>query len=122
MRRRACARRCGGDDRAPRPQFARGPCRNWRRSQPSVTHLVGIGGSGMSAIARLLLARGEKVTGSDVKQTPLIQKLRGEGAFINIGHRPENVKGATRIIVSSAIDKQNPEYLRAAELGIPITT
>ncbi|MGA3036685.1 MAG: UDP-N-acetylmuramate--L-alanine ligase [Vulcanimicrobiaceae bacterium] len=87
-----------------------------------MTHLVGIGGIGMSAIARLLLARGEKVTGSDVKGTPLIQKLRNEGAFINIGHRAENVKGATRMVVSSAIDKTNPEYLRAAELGIPVTT
>jgi len=75
----------------------------------------------MSAIARLLLARGEKVTGSDVKLTPLIQSLRGEGASINIGHRAENVAGAKRVIVSSAIDKTNPEVARALELGIPVT-
>ncbi|HEY1610268.1 MAG TPA: Mur ligase domain-containing protein, partial [Paraburkholderia sp.] len=78
-----------------------------------MTHLVGIGGIGMSAIARLLLARGENVTGSDLKVTPLIQKLRNEGAIINIGHRAENVDGATRVIVSSAIDKANPEVARA---------
>jgi UDP-N-acetylmuramate--alanine ligase len=76
----------------------------------------------MSAIARLLLARGEKVTGSDVKITPLIQKLRNEGAFINIGHRAENVDGATRVVVSSAIDKKNPEVARALERNIPLTT
>jgi UDP-N-acetylmuramate--alanine ligase len=76
----------------------------------------------MSAIARLLLARGEKVTGSDVKVTPLIQKLRSEGALINIGHRAENVDGATRVVVSSAIDKKNPEVAHALERHIPLTT
>jgi UDP-N-acetylmuramate--alanine ligase len=87
-----------------------------------VTHLIGIGGIGMSAIARLLLARGEEVTGSDVKKTPLIQRLESEGAKITIGHRAKNVEKATRVVVSSAIDRENPEVAHALELKIPVMT
>jgi UDP-N-acetylmuramate--alanine ligase len=85
-------------------------------------HLVGIGGIGMSAIARLLLASGVAVTGSDVRSTPLIERLQAEGARITIGHRGENVDGAERVVVSSAIDDANPEILRARALSIPIVT
>ena len=85
-------------------------------------HLVGIGGIGMSAIARILLYRGVHVTGSDVRATPLIERLQAEGAQITIGHRAENVERSERVIVSSAIDKGNPEIVRARELGIPIVT
>jgi UDP-N-acetylmuramate--alanine ligase len=85
-----------------------------------VTHLVGIGGIGMSAIARLLLARGEQVSGSDVRRTPLIARLEAEGARVFIGHRTLNVEGATRVVVSSAIDPNNPEIVRARELNLPI--
>ncbi|MGH7684479.1 MAG: Mur ligase domain-containing protein, partial [Vulcanimicrobiaceae bacterium] len=87
-----------------------------------MTHLVGIGGIGMSAIARLLLARGEKVSGSDVRRTPLVARLEAEGARVFIGHRALNVEGATRVIVSSAIDGSNPEIARAKELNLPILT
>lgn len=87
-----------------------------------MTHLVGIGGIGMSAIARLLLARGERVSGSDVRRTPLVARLEREGARVSIGHRSINIEGATRIVVSSAIDPRNAEVARAKELGIPIVT
>ena len=87
-----------------------------------MTHFVGIGGIGMSALARLLLARGEPVSGSDVKRTPLIARLEAEGARVTIGHRAENVEQATRVIVSSAIDRANPEIARALERRIPVTT
>lgn len=83
-------------------------------------HLVGIGGIGMSAIARLLLARGVAVSGSDVRRTPLIGRLEAEGARISIGHLAENVEGAERIVVSTAIDGANPEVLRARELRIAV--
>ncbi len=87
-----------------------------------MTHLVGIGGIGMSAIARLLLARGEQVSGSDVRRTPLIARLEAEGARVFIGHRALNVEGAARVVVSSSIDPNNPEIARARELNLPIVT
>jgi UDP-N-acetylmuramate--alanine ligase len=83
-------------------------------------HFVGIGGIGMSAIARVLLARGESITGSDVSDSPLIAELRKLGATVTIGHQSGNVNGARALVVSSAIDPQNPEYRYAKERGIPI--
>ena len=83
-------------------------------------HFVGIGGIGMSAIARILLARGESVTGSDVAESALLDELRGLGAQVTVGHDSRNVNGARAVIVSSAIDAENPEYRHACERGIPI--
>ena len=83
-------------------------------------HLVGIGGIGMSAIARLLLARGARVSGSDVRRTPLIEQLEAEGVNVAIGHRAENVGDAHLVIVSSAIAHDNPEFIAALERGIAI--
>ena len=83
-------------------------------------HFVGIGGIGMSAIARILLARGEAVSGSDLGATPLVDRLRAEGAQIAIGHDASNVSGATTLVVSSAIDRRNPECSAAVRLGIPV--
>ena len=83
-------------------------------------HFVGIGGIGMSAIARVLLARGERITGSDVNDSAIVDELRALGAVITIGHDVRNVNGAREVIVSSAIDPKNPEYRHATERGIPI--
>ncbi len=83
-------------------------------------HLIGVGGIGMSAIARVLLARGEAVSGSDLASTPLLEQLRAEGVRVTIGHDPRNVAGAHTVVVSSAIDRRNPEYVAAARLAIPI--
>ncbi|MBV8354127.1 MAG: UDP-N-acetylmuramate--L-alanine ligase [Candidatus Eremiobacteraeota bacterium] len=83
-------------------------------------HFVGIGGIGMSALARLLLARGIEVSGSDVRRTALIERLEREGARVTIGHSPDNVEGAERLVVSSAIDSENPEVRRARERRLPI--
>jgi len=85
-------------------------------------HLVGIGGIGMSAIARLLLARGDRVGGSDVKRTPLIAELESEGAVVAVGHRAANVGVPDIVVVSSAIAHDNPEYVAALARGIPIVT
>ena len=82
-------------------------------------HFVGIGGIGMSAIARILLQRGESVSGSDLKESPLLDRLRAEGARIEIGHDAANVNGAKTVVVSSAIDRRNPEYVAAQRAGIP---
>ncbi|HEY9180126.1 MAG TPA: UDP-N-acetylmuramate--L-alanine ligase [Candidatus Baltobacteraceae bacterium] len=89
-------------------------------SSTGTLHFVGIGGIGMSAIARILMARGESVTGSDVAESPLLDELRTLGATISVGHDMKNVNGARAVVVSSAIDSENPEYRHAAERGIPI--
>jgi UDP-N-acetylmuramate--alanine ligase len=85
-----------------------------------LTHFVGIGGIGMSALARLLLARGERVRGSDVKDSVLLGRLRAEGADVRIGHARANVSGADRVVYSTAIEHANPEYVEAQRLGIPL--
>jgi UDP-N-acetylmuramate--alanine ligase len=85
-------------------------------------HLVGIGGIGMSAIARLLLARGARVSGSDVYRSDLVAQLEAEGAIVSIGHRTENVGSPDLVIVSSAIAHENPEFVAALERGIDIKT
>jgi UDP-N-acetylmuramate--alanine ligase len=76
----------------------------------------------MSAIARLLLARGERVSGSDVHRSELVAQLEDEGAAVAIGHRAENVGTPDLVIVSSAIAHDNPEFVAAIERGIDIKT
>jgi UDP-N-acetylmuramate--alanine ligase len=83
-------------------------------------HFVGVGGIGMSAIARILLARGEAVSGSDVAVTPLVEQLRNEGVAVSIGHDARNVADAHTVVVSSAIERSNPEYVAAARTRVPI--
>jgi len=76
----------------------------------------------MSAIARLLLARGARVSGSDVQRSELVDALAAEGALVSIGHRAENVGHPDLVIVSSAIAHDNPEFVAALERGIDIKT
>ena len=83
-------------------------------------HLVGIGGAGMSGIARVLLARGTTVTGSDAKDSRAIAALRALGAVVHIGHAADHVAGADSVVVSSAIKDSNPELLAAQVAGIPV--
>jgi UDP-N-acetylmuramate--alanine ligase len=83
-------------------------------------HLVGVGGIGMSAIARILRARGERVSGSDLSATPLVEALRREGVRIAIGHDARNVRNADTVVISSAIHRRNPEWAAALRAGIPV--
>ncbi len=83
-------------------------------------HLVGIGGSGLSAIARILLERGEVVSGSDLEYSSFAREIEELGAKVIIGHRADNILGADLIIRSSAIPDTNAEILAALESGIPI--
>lgn len=83
-------------------------------------HFIGIGGSGLSAMARLLLERGETVSGSDRLATPVTQALQAAGASVSIGHAPENVRGAELVVRSSAIPTENPEVQAALAEGIPV--
>lgn len=83
-------------------------------------HLVGIGGIGLSAIAKVLLEEGHRVSGSDLKRSPITEALAARGATIYQGHRAENVGHADLVIVSSAIPAGNPEAAAARARGIPV--
>ena len=83
-------------------------------------HVVGIGGSGLSAIARVLHERGEIVTGSDQAGNALSDALVRDGIPVAIGHRAENVAGADLVLVTSAVRQDNPEVAAARAAGIPV--
>ena len=83
-------------------------------------HLIGIGGSGLSAIARVLLEMGHTVSGSDRAESAYTRDLRAAGASIFIGHSPQNVVGADLVVRSSAIPDDNPEVLAARAGRIPV--
>ncbi len=83
-------------------------------------HLVGIGGIGLSGVAKILLEMGYKVTGSDIGKNGLISRLCQKGATIYKGHAKENIKGADFLVVSSAVPPDNHEVEEAKRLGIPI--
>jgi UDP-N-acetylmuramate--alanine ligase len=83
-------------------------------------HLVGIGGAGLSAIARVLFERGEEVTGSDKAVSVYSEELESLGIPVSYGHQAANVEGANLVIASSAIPESNVELLRAGDIGIPV--
>lgn len=85
-----------------------------------VVHMVGIGGSGMSGIARLLRAQGVTVTGSDSRDSTNIEALRDLGCTISIGHDAAHLGDATTVIVTGALWEDNPEYVLAQQRGLPI--
>lgn len=83
-------------------------------------HLAGIGGIGMSALARLLLQKGHKVSGSDKSASPITEELKEMGAQIFVGHQAENLVDAGALIISTAIVDGNPELEEARRKGIPV--
>jgi len=88
--------------------------------RPQHVHFTGIGGIGMSAIAEVLLNLGYEVSGSDLRLSPITAKLAGMGARVYEGHATGNVSGARALVVSSAVDEQNPEVQEARRLQIPV--
>lgn len=85
-----------------------------------VVHFIGIGGSGMSGIARILLGMGHKVTGSDLRDTSNVAALRELGAEVFIGHDEAHLGNPDTVVVTSALWPTNPEYLLAKARGIPV--
>ena len=83
-------------------------------------HFIGIGGSGMSGIAEVLLNLGYTVSGSDLQAGAATQRLGALGAKILLGHQAANISGADAIVVSTAVQADNPEVIAAREAGIPI--
>ncbi len=83
-------------------------------------HFVGIGGSGMSGIAEVLLNLGYSISGSDLQDSPVTRRLAGLGARISIGHDADNVKGVGAIVTSTAVAADNPEVIAARAARIPV--
>ncbi len=83
-------------------------------------HFIGIGGAGMCGIAEVLLNQGYEISGSDLREGPVVERLRNLGAQVAIGHSQDNVSGVDVVVVSTAIDPKNPELLAARERRIPV--
>ena len=88
--------------------------------QLGTVHFIGIGGSGMSGIARILIGMGHVVTGSDLRDSSNVEALRELGAKIYIGHDQSHLGNPDTVVVTSALWPTNPEYLLAKERGIPV--
>jgi UDP-N-acetylmuramate--alanine ligase len=89
-------------------------------ADPTRIHVVGAGGAGMSAIAIVLAAMGHTVTGSDLRASPVIDRLTAAGVDVVVGHRAANVGEAGVVTVSTAIRDDNPEVVEAGRRGIPV--
>ncbi|MBI2059927.1 MAG: UDP-N-acetylmuramate--L-alanine ligase [Nitrospirae bacterium] len=83
-------------------------------------HMIGVGGSGMSGIAEVLLTHGYDVSGSDAKWTSVTERLEKMGVKVSIGHQAENVKDVDVVVFSSAVAPDNPEVSEARQRGIPV--
>lgn len=91
-------------------------------SEYKKVHCIGIGGIGLSGVAEIFLSRGYKVSGSDMRESDITDALMEKGAEIFLGHRAKNVEGADLVVYTVAIGDDNPEFVRAKELGIPTMT
>jgi len=83
-------------------------------------HFIAIGGSGMSGVARVMLARGTRVSGSDAKESPLLGALAAEGADVHVGHDAGHLEGVDTVVISSAIRDANVELRAARERGLRV--
>lgn len=81
-------------------------------------HFIGIGGSGMCPLAEILLSEGFDLSGSDCSESDTLQRIRGYGIPVYMGHRPENVHGAELVVYTAAVKADNPELAEARRLGI----
>lgn len=90
-------------------------------SRPRRLHVVGVGGAGMSAIATVLAGLGHRVSGSDLKESRTLARLRAYGIDVHVGHRAEHVPvDADAVVVSTAIPRTNPEVEAAGKIGVPV--
>lgn len=83
-------------------------------------HFVGIGGVGMCGIAEVLCNQGYSISGSDLRTSPVVERLRGLGVDVKIGHAAEHVAGSDVVVISSAVNTDNPEVQAANEQRIPV--
>ena len=85
-------------------------------------HFVGIAGTGMQALAEVLLARGIRVSGSDTRPSPVLERLQASGASTFVGQRPEQLGGADAIVISAAVPDGNVELQEARQRDLPVAT
>ena len=83
-------------------------------------HFVGIGGSGMSGIAEVMLSLGYLVQGSDINSNAQTKRLQSLGATVFVGHNADNIRDADAVVVSSAVDESNPEVAAARDALLPV--
>lgn len=93
---------------------------NFIKDKDKKIHFIGIGGISMSGLAAVLLNSGFKVSGSDFKDSPIVEKLKASGAEIYIGHKRENIKDVDLVVYTAAIPSDNPELLEANEKNITL--
>ncbi|MCG6965173.1 MAG: UDP-N-acetylmuramate--L-alanine ligase [Chromatiaceae bacterium] len=98
-----------------RPRYAAETMGRMRR-----LHFVGIGGAGMNGIAQVMLNLGYEVSGTDIKQNAATQRLAEQGATVHIGHAAEHLAEADAVVISSAVNEDNPEVRAARERRIPV--
>lgn len=87
---------------------------------PARVHMIGVGGVGVSGLARMLARRGYTVSGSDMSASPTTDELLQEGITVVIGHDAANVSGADLVVITAAVPDDNPEVVRARMRGIPV--
>ena len=90
------------------------------RRRPDHIHFIGIGGSGMSGLAEVLFNLGYSVTGSDIDESSITDRLKSLGIKINKEHSPSNLDIVDMVVVSSAIEENNPELKQARKLLLPV--
>ena len=91
-----------------------------RMRRINCVHFVGIGGSGMSGIAEVMLSLGYDVQGSDLKHNKAVKRLESQGARVFIGHDADHVTDADAVVVSSAVNESNPEVVAARDALMPV--
>jgi UDP-N-acetylmuramate--alanine ligase len=89
---------------------------------PGRFHVVGVGGPGMSAVAHVLAQMGHEVSGSDLRDAPVLDRLRALGVTVGVGHDPRSVDGVDAVTASTAIPLHNVELVAAADAGVPVLT
>ena len=87
---------------------------------PARVHMIGIGGIGVSGLARMLAGRGYRVSGSDMSHSPATDALRAEGIDVRIGHDAANVAGVDLVVMTAAVRADNPEVVAAHAAGVPV--
>ena len=89
-------------------------------AKKEIIHFIGIGGIGMSGLALIMKSKGFQIQGSDINKNKNIEKLKKQGVRIFIGHKKQNIKDVTIVVISSAIKKSNPELIEAKKKQLPI--
>ena len=93
---------------------------NPSKKTPNKIFFIGIGGSGMSGLAEVLFNLGYEVSGSDIKESGITERLRALGINLSIGHKVTNLDDVDMVIKSTAIEDTNVEFIHARKLGLPI--